>query len=105
MGAGENRSLQVESIYARDTGISGQPLTDGFHFGATIINDYGRPYQEGFNSADGFSAWTTEGHLVAYVRAEYQHSPSAPLHPKTLGNSSPLAMVFPLLRRPRHFLQ
>jgi hypothetical protein len=78
MSEGENRSVQVESIYARVTGISGQPLTDGYHFGATIINDYGRPYQEGLNSADGFSAWATEGHLVAYVRAEYEHSPSAP---------------------------
>jgi membrane-associated phospholipid phosphatase len=78
MSEGENRSVQVESIYARVTGISGQPLTDGYHFGATIINDYGRPYQEGVNSADGFSAWATEGHLVAYVRAEYQHAPSAP---------------------------
>ena len=78
MSEGKNRSVQVESIYARVTGISGQPLADGFHFGATIINDYGRPYQEGINSADGFSAWTTEGHLVAYVRAEYEHASSAP---------------------------
>jgi len=75
---GDNRSVQVESIYTRVTGISGQPLTDAYHFGATIINDYGRPYQEGLNSADGFSAWATEGHLVAYVRAEYEHAPSAP---------------------------
>ena len=43
MGEGENRSVQVESRYGRVTGISGQPLTDGYHFGATIINDYGRP--------------------------------------------------------------
>jgi hypothetical protein len=78
MSAGENRVAKVESAYARITGISGQPLTDGFHFGATIIDDYGRPYQAGLNSADGFSAWTAEGHLVAYVRAEYQHAPSAP---------------------------
>src|SRR6266481_6380825 len=78
MGEGDNRSVQVESVYARVTGISGQPLTDGFHFGETIINDYGRPFQEGLNSADGFSAWATTGHLVAYVRAEYQHAPSAP---------------------------
>jgi hypothetical protein len=83
MGEGKNRSVQVESIYARVTGISGQPLADGYHFGATIINDYGRPYQEGFNSADGFSAWSTEGHLVAYVRAEYQHAPSAPALPES----------------------
>jgi Capsule assembly protein Wzi/PAP2 superfamily len=78
MSGGENRGVQVESIYERVTGIAGQPLTDGFNFGQTIINDYGRPYQEGLNSADGFSAWASEGHLVAYVRAEYEHSPSAP---------------------------
>jgi hypothetical protein len=78
MSVGENRVAKVESVYARVTGISGQPLTDGFHFGSTIINDYGRPYQEGLSSADGFSTWTTVGHLVTYVRAEYEHSPSAP---------------------------
>jgi membrane-associated phospholipid phosphatase len=69
---------QVESIYARVTNISGQPLTDGNYFGQTIINDFGRPYQEGFNSVDGFSAWTTSGRWVGYVRAEFQHAPSAP---------------------------
>jgi len=78
MSAGENRGAKVESVYTSFTGISGQPLTDGFNFGQTIINDYGRPYQEGLNSADGFSTWATEGHLVVYVRAEYEHAPSAP---------------------------
>ena len=69
---------KVESIYARVTQISGKPLTDGNHFGQTLINDFGRPYQEGFNSVDGVSAWTTSGHWVGYLRAEYQHAPSAP---------------------------
>jgi len=69
---------RIESIYARATAISGEPLTDGNHFGQTLINDFGRPYQEGFNSVDGFSAWTTSGHWVGYVRGEYEHSPSAP---------------------------
>jgi membrane-associated phospholipid phosphatase len=78
MSAGENRGVKVESLYTSFTGISGQPLTDGFNFGQTIVNNYGRPYQEGLNSADGFSAWATEGHLVVYVRAEYEHVPSAP---------------------------
>jgi membrane-associated phospholipid phosphatase len=76
-GAGNFRA-RVESVYSRVTGISGQPLTDGYHFGQTILNDYGRPYQQGLNSADGFSAWTTSGRWVAYVRAEYEHAPSAP---------------------------
>jgi len=75
---GENSGVKMESVYARVTGISGQPLTDGFHFGETIVNDYGRPFQEGLNTADGFSTWATTGYLVTYIRAEYQHAPSAP---------------------------
>jgi hypothetical protein len=76
---GEDRPrAQIESVYARVTNISGPPLTDGNHFGQTITNDFGRPYQEGFNSVDGVSAWTTSGRWAGYVRAEYQHAPSAP---------------------------
>jgi hypothetical protein len=76
---GEDRVRgRVESVYARVTSVSGEPLTDGNHFGQTITNDFGRPYQEGFNSVDGISAWTTSGHWAGYVRGEYQHAPSAP---------------------------
>src|SRR5260370_36640327 len=49
MSGGENTGAKVESVYARVTGISGQPLTDGFHFGETIINDYGRAFPKRFN--------------------------------------------------------
>src|SRR6266566_2346501 len=76
--SGGRGRAQVESIYGRMTEISGQPLTDGNHFGQTITNDFGRPYQEGFSSVTGFSAWTTAGRWVGYVRGEYQHSPAAP---------------------------
>ncbi len=81
---GDNRLFRgrVESVYARVTTVSGEPLTDGNHFGQTLTNDFGRPYQEGFNTVDGFSAWTTLGHWVGYVRAEYQHAPSAPAQPE-----------------------
>jgi membrane-associated phospholipid phosphatase len=79
-GDGQFRG-RIESVYARVGGVSGEPLTDGNHFGQTITNDFGRPYQEGFNSADGISAWTTAGRLVGYVRAEYQHASSAPAEP------------------------
>src|SRR6266576_4058290 len=72
---------QIESIYSGMTEISGQPLTDGNYFGQTITNDFGRPYQEGFNSVDGVSAWTTSGRWAGYIRAEYQHSPFAPAQP------------------------
>jgi membrane-associated phospholipid phosphatase len=77
-GGGNNRHLQAESVYTRFTGISGQPLTDGYHFGQTILNDYGRPFAEGVNNVTGFSGWASEGRLVAYVRGEYQHAPSSP---------------------------
>lgn len=73
-----NRNAQLESIYTRVTGISGQPLTDGYHFGQTILNDFGRPFGEGFNTVDGFSGFASEGPLTAYVRGEYQHAPSIP---------------------------
>jgi hypothetical protein len=72
-----NLSAQFESAYSRFTGISGMPLTDNYHFGQTLLNDYGRPYQEGFNAVDGASGYTTAGPLVLYVRGEYQYSPSA----------------------------
>ena len=72
---------RLESIYTRVTNISGQPLTNGYYFGQTLINDFGRPYEEGFNSVTGFSAWTTAGRWVGYVRGEYQQSPSAPALP------------------------
>ena len=76
-GAGES-AVHLESLYAMATGIDGQPLNDSYHFGQTIINNYGRPYQEGFNTWDGFSGYATEGRYTIYVRGEYQHSPSAP---------------------------
>src|SRR5262249_1864554 len=52
---GGRGQAQIESIYSRVTNISGEPLTDGNHFGETVINDFGRPFQEGFNSIEGVS--------------------------------------------------
>jgi len=78
LGGGTNNSVHLESIYARTTQISGPPLTDGFHFGQTLFNDFGRPFERGFNSIFGFSSWATAGRWVIYLRGEYQHSPSAP---------------------------
>ena len=76
-GGAENVHPQIESVYVRSLGISGKPLTDNEHFGQTILNDYGRPYQEGFNSVVGTSGWTTAGPFVVYARGEYQSAPSA----------------------------
>lgn len=78
MSGESNQSAQLESVYSRALGISGKPLTDNYHFGQTVLNDYGRPYQQGFNSVAGMSGWTTAGPFVIYVRGEYQSAPSAP---------------------------
>jgi hypothetical protein len=78
LGGARNRSLELESAYTRFTGIAGQPLTDGYHFGQTITNDFGRPYGEGFNSVTGLSGWASSGPFTAYLRGEYQHAPAGP---------------------------
>lgn len=81
LGGGNNREARIESVYTRVMHISGQPLTDGYHFGQTITNDFGRPYQEGFNNVTGFSGWATDGPFFGYIRGEYQYAPSAPALP------------------------
>jgi hypothetical protein len=68
----------LDSVYARITGISGTPLTDGYHFGQTIVNDYGRPFEKGTNGITGFSASGSSGLLGFYIRGEYEHAPAAP---------------------------
>ncbi|MGC1686457.1 MAG: capsule assembly Wzi family protein [Candidatus Acidiferrales bacterium] len=71
-------SLHLESLYGGATEIAGPSLNDGDHFAQTIINNFGRPYQQGFNSYDGFSGYATAGRFTIYVRGEYQHAPFAP---------------------------
>src|SRR6202521_942237 len=85
---------RLEAIYTRFTEISGEPLTSGYTFGQTLINDFGRPYERGFNSVTGFSAWTTAGRWVGYVRAEYQQSPSAPALPESARSIIPGVLPF-----------
>ena len=43
----------LESSYTRFLGIGGPILRDSYHLGQTISNDYGRPYQTGFNTIAG----------------------------------------------------
>jgi membrane-associated phospholipid phosphatase len=77
LDGGTNEELSLESVYTRSTEIAGKPLTDGDHFGQTIINDFGRPEERGFNNVSGMSGWGVYGPLAFYVDGEYQHSPSA----------------------------
>ena len=76
LGDEQNLHGQLESVYQRSLGISGTPLTDGYHFGQTVLDDFGRPFQQGFNMVSGFSAWAVSGPFVVYGRGEYQFAPS-----------------------------
>jgi hypothetical protein len=67
-------SASVESVYSRYMRIAGPPLRDSYHFGQTIVNDFGRPYAQGNSTVDGFSAYGTLGRFSAYFRGEYQYA-------------------------------
>jgi hypothetical protein len=73
-----NVGAHVESIYTRVAGISGTPSRDGYHFGQTITNDYGRPYWSGFNNVTGVSADAEMGPVAFSFQGEYQHAPAVP---------------------------
>jgi Capsule assembly protein Wzi/PAP2 superfamily len=71
-----NVGASLDSVYARMTNISGSPLRDGYHFGQTIVNDYGRPFGEGANSIAGITAHAEAGPFSFSVQGEYQQAPA-----------------------------
>ena len=77
-------SYGCESVYTRLQGISGLTLRDSFHLGQTLVNDYGRPYETGFNTVDGVGGSAQYGRFSLYARGEYQHAPSAAGYSPTL---------------------
>jgi hypothetical protein len=86
---GENASrptprAELSDVYTRDMYIKGRPINDSFHFGQTLINDYGRPYQQGFNALDGFTARAEGYHFSLNVRGEYQHAPGRAPYPESV---------------------
>jgi len=87
LGGGGEEAVRIESLYTRSMGIAGPPLHDGYHFGQTIINDHGRPFAEGYNTSDGFSAVGTEGRFTVYVRGEFQHAPALPTYSPVIRNT------------------
>jgi hypothetical protein len=68
---------RVESVYSASRIISGTPLRDSYHLGSTVINDYGRPFSNGFNNYSGASGYASAGRFLLYVRGEFQGAPSA----------------------------
>ena len=77
---------KLESVYSTFRGISGTSLRDSFHLGQTETNDYGRPYEPGFNNYSGFSGYIEAGKLSFYYRGEYQYSPSGTGYPTALAS-------------------
>ncbi|MBS1798997.1 MAG: capsule assembly Wzi family protein [Acidobacteria bacterium] len=76
----------THSFYTRITGISGPVLRDSYHLGQTLYNDYGRPYESGFNNITGFSTLAEAGRFSLYVRGEYQHAPAGTGYSYDLAN-------------------
>ncbi len=73
-----NRAIAIDRLYTRTQFTSGTPLVDGFHFGQTLANDFGRPYGHGWQQVSGFEARAEQGRFSFFVRGEYQHGPSVP---------------------------
>jgi Capsule assembly protein Wzi/PAP2 superfamily len=71
-------TFRIESLYSRTEHVSGLPIRDGYHFAQTQINDFGRPYGEGWNTVNGFSTYSTWGRWVGYFRGEWQASEGLP---------------------------
>jgi len=79
--------VRIESVYDVTRGISGTPLHDSWHLGETITNDYGRPYENGFNTYWGASGYATAGIFTLYAREEFQYAPSAAGYSQALFDS------------------
>jgi len=100
LGGGHNVTANIESLYTRVVSISGPAITDGFHFGQTISYDFGRPFERGTNGQVGGSFSAATGPLTLYVRAEYQHAPSAAALSDTARNFISSADMVPLSHVP-----
>lgn len=95
-GASPNEGVQLESVYTRFTGISGQPLIDGYHFAQTLANDFGRPYGGGANWYAGGATRAVVGPFAFYARAEYQNSAAGPIVPPAAQNAIAQADFTPM---------
>ena len=90
-------SIALDSLYTRITDIAGTPVNDSYHFGQTLINDYGRPYWQGVNNISGFSASANDGRFAFYIDGEYQYAPTIPGYPLSVRQVIAIADLNPLL--------
>ena len=96
-----SESIQVDSVYTRVSDISGRPVNDSYHFGQTLINDYGRPYWEGVNNVTGFSASANDGRFAFYADGEYQYAPTIPGYPLSVRQVIASVDSIPCSRQPQ----
>ena len=75
---GGSSTAVLESVYARFGTIAGPALTDGFHFGQTWWNDFGRPLGRGNGVIAGYSVRAVSGRFFFYDRQELQTDPGLP---------------------------
>lgn len=83
----DHGQLRTESTYSIVRGLSGTPLRDSYHLGSTVINDFGRPYEGGFNNYTGASGYARAGRFVVYARGEFEGAPSAAGYSQSLAQS------------------
>ena len=83
-GAPNSDRVRLDSIYLRPEQIIGTPLTNGFDYGQTIMNDFGRPNREGHNLIVGLQAHSDSRWMASAVRLEYQHSGAESLDSRQL---------------------
>lgn len=76
----DHNAIRLESVYTQVSGIAGTPLADSYHFGQTVVNNYGRPFWSGFNNDTGVSLYANLGTFFAYARGEYQYAPGQPVY-------------------------
>ena len=88
---------EVDSMYERSLGIAGPPINDSFHFGQTLINDYGRPFQEGMNQLAGFSLRAEYGPFSLSMRGEYEDAPGRLPYPDSVRQAIAVMDNNPLL--------
>ena len=79
--------LAIESSYSEARAISGTPLRDSFHLGSSVINDYGRPFEHGFNNYSGLSGYVSAGRYLIYARGEFQAASSGTGYSQTLAQT------------------
>jgi hypothetical protein len=92
-----NAHGEVDRLYARTMYIGGRPINDSSHFGSTLINDYGRAYEGGFNGLTGFSARAEDVRFSLNVRGEFQHAPGRAAYPlsvrQTIANMDQVSLL------------